>query len=149
MGKVLEIMPHALTVLIGAVLLFLCHPLLSLSYLIVSVVGMLWFWGTICPNCLGYGSRGCPSGHGLISARLFKKAKKPDFKKAFKRNIIAVAVQWFIPLVSIYWIVTDFDPLKLGMLILFCLVGFIWLPYASRKKGCRRCPQQVDCPWKK
>ena len=147
-GKLKHAMPHISTLSLGAVVMFLADPLLLPVYGLVIVFSLLWFWARICTHCYGWGSRACPSGYGRISARLFRKAKKPKFRRAFKQNIWSVALQWFVPLgVGVVFLFLDLDPLLLVALIVFAIVGFIVLPLTSRHKGCADCPQRQDCPF--
>ncbi len=139
--------PHFLTLALGTVVMGLCIWWLAPIYLLISLLGLLWFLTHICPYCGAYGSRACPSGYGLISARLVGR-KRGDFRKAFLRNIWSVAIEWFIPLiVAIVFLVLSFDLLLLVVLALFVLVSFVVLPLTTRKKGCSHCPQRKDCPW--
>ncbi len=142
--------PHILTILLGSIVVFLAHPLILPMYLVLVAITMVWFWGSICTNCNSWGSRGCPSRYGELSARFFKKAKEPNFRKAFKNNIWTVALQWFFPLlVGLLFLITDFSIVLLLTLGTFCIVGFVILPVLSRGRGCERCPQKNDCPFKK
>lgn len=139
---------HFVTILLGFIVLVQCHYLLAVMYVIISVMGLMWFLGTICPHCRAYGTPFCKSGYGRLSARLFKKPKEPNFRRAFKRNIVSVTFQWFIPLVAGVWcLYTDYTDLLLITFIMFILVAFIWLPLGSRQKGCKNCPQRDDCSW--
>ncbi len=144
-----DTLPHLLTMGLGSVVMFLCSPLLAPIYLLICSLGMLWFWGHICPYCKGYGSLGCPSGNGIISSKLYNR-KEGDFKKAFLRNIWAVALQWFIPLlVGIVYLVLDFDIFRLIALLMFIGVAFILLPAVTKAQGCSNCPQRHNCSWKR
>lgn len=144
-----DTIPHILTVIVGMIITFLFSTGTGIIYTLIVIGGMFWFWAFICTRCRACGNQACPSGYGIISKRLFKK-RKGDFARAFKLNIISVALQWFIPLgVGIYDILTNFDPIRLVLLAVFILVAFVYLPLAARSKGCDSCPQKKDCPWKK
>ena len=144
-----DTIPHLLTATLGSILMFMHSIPMGIFYLIVTIIGMFWFWGFICTRCMAYGHPSCPSGYGMISSRFFKR-KDGDFGKAFKRNIFSVTLQWFIPLgVGIYDIIFDTGPIRIALLIVFILVAFVYLPLAARKKGCDSCPQKGDCPWKR
>ncbi len=143
-----DTIPHLLTLSLGAILMFRCSILLGLIYIIIAALGMVWFLAFICTRCNAYGHKSCPSGYGLISKRFFKK-RKGDFRRAFKLNIISVALQWFIPTgCGIFFLIKKFDPVLLILLIVFIMVAYVYLPLAARKKGCDTCPQRKDCPWK-
>lgn len=139
---------HFVTILLGCIVLIQCNILLTILYVIISVMGLVWFLGTICPHCRAYGTLHCKSGYGNLSARMFKRPKETNFRRAFKRHIVSVTFQWFIPLFAgLYCLYFDLDYVLLGTFILFVLVAFVWLPLDSRKKGCRSCPQKKDCGW--
>ena len=141
---------HVWVLLLGLAVMVQCSLLFAGAYLVLFILGTLWFLVTICPNCRGYNSKACPSGYGLLSARLTKKAKNPDHNRAFKRNIASVAVQWFVPVLGAgFCLYQDFDVYLAGTLVIFCLVAFVWLPLNSKQGGCARCPQRKDCAWSK
>jgi len=141
--------PHYATLTLGALVMFLARPFLLPFYLLIVLLTMLWFWANICTHCYGWGSRACPSGQGLIVSKLFERAERPNFKKAFMMNIWSVALQWFVPLVvGIVFLVLEWDWFLLVSLILFILMGFVILPIFSRNKECKNCPQQKDCPFR-
>ncbi|MGA1794151.1 MAG: Kelch repeat-containing protein [Thermoplasmatota archaeon] len=148
-GKLKRTMPHLATLAMGAVVMFLAEPLMLPLYCLIVVLTTIWFWANICTHCNGWGSSGCPSGYGIISAKLFRKAERPNFRKAFYMNVWSVALQWFVPLgIGVVYLIMDFDPLLLSALALFVIIGFAVLPLTSRKKECSRCPQKKDCPFR-
>lgn len=139
---------HFLVIALGFFLIVQCSVTLALIFIIVSALGTIWFLATICPHCNGFGSRACPSGYGLVSSRYFKRPDSIDFKKAFRRNIFSVALQWFIPfIIGIWCLIGSFDVVLMITFIIFVLVAFIWLPAESKKKGCKNCPQKNNCGW--
>ena len=139
---------HALVLTLGTVVMVQCSYLAALLYVIVALLGSLWFMAKICTHCRAFGSTNCSSNYGMISSKLFKRPEKVDFKRAFRRNIASVAIQWFIPLVGgIYCLYLSFDIYLLATLVVFALVAFVWLPVKSRKKGCAKCPQRAECGW--
>jgi len=139
---------HEIVLLLGALVFVQCSWLAALLYLMVSLLGTLWFLFSICPHCLTYGTELCSSGYGLLSSKLFKRREERNFKRAFKRNIWVVALQWFLPLLGgIYCLYLSFDLILLTTVIIFVLIAFVWLPTRSKKEGCARCPQRKDCAW--
>ena len=141
---------HALVLTLGTVVLLQCSYLAALLYVVVSLLGSVWFMANICPHCRAYGTMACKSKYGLLSSWLFKRPETIDFRRAFKRNIASVAVQWFIPLLGgIYCLYLSFDIYLLTTLVVFALVAFVWLPVRSRKGGCATCPQRTECGWTK
>ncbi|MGA1820272.1 MAG: Kelch repeat-containing protein [Thermoplasmatota archaeon] len=148
-GKLKHSMPHFGTLSMGAVVMFLAEPLMLPLYGLIVVFTTIWFWANVCTHCYGWGSRACPSGYGMLSARLFSKAERPDFRRAFYMNVWSVALQWFVPLgVGITYLIMDLDIVLLLALVLFVVVGFLILPMTSRHKGCSKCPQRKDCPFR-
>ncbi|HHD16834.1 MAG TPA: hypothetical protein ENK47_09005 [Euryarchaeota archaeon] len=144
-----DTIPHILTVLLGLVVMFMGHELWGAFYMLVVIFGMLRFWSSICTRCRAYSSPSCPSGYGIISARLFPQ-REGDFERAFRRNIISVSLQWFIPLiVGAFYLVFRFDTLLLAVYLAFVVVGFVVVPAAARMKGCGSCPQKAECPFRK
>lgn len=139
---------HILVMALGTVVLLQCSYLAALLYVIASVLGSIWFMATICTHCRAFGTTSCMSQYGLMASKLFKKPEKTNFKRAFRRNIASVAVQWFIPLAGgIYCLYLSFDVYLQATLVVFILVAFVWLPVKSRKEGCTKCPQRTECGW--
>mgnify|MGYP001111618809 CR=1 FL=1 len=162
-SKLREAFPHLSMLFLGTALMTILHPILGIFYPLYFIGATAWFWWRICTNCLSYGNRGCPSGYGTISSKLFRRAEVPDFRKAFRNNIGAIVIQFFIPpvaavvfliLPNLSWFHRTFGPaiyypavvLILGI---YSFVAFVWIPIHSRSKACDTCPQSVDCVWKK
>lgn len=139
---------HHIIIALGIILLLQCSYLLTVLYVIITTSGMIWFMAKICPHCKAFGTSFCRSRYGVLSSRIFKRPKEIDFRRAFKMNIIAVAVQWFIPFfVGIYRLYISYNLMLLLTFILFIIMAFLWLPLVSRKKGCADCPQRNECAW--
>ena len=121
--------------------------LLSMHYLVFSVG---FFWAKICPYCHHYNTLACPCGYGVISAKLFKKRQDRSFIKVFKRNLVIVFPNWFVPFaIAIYLLVTRYTHQILFLTIAFSLIGFVVIPLISRFVGCKNCEIKEDCPWMK
>jgi len=147
--RIAHSIPHLSLLGLGILIFGMIHPLLALGYAFLGSISMIYFMRYICTRCAGHGSMGCPSGWGVFSSKMFPRDKETKFRDAFNRNIWSVAIQWFVPLGSgIAFLAIDFDPILLGVILAFSIVGFVWLPIAARRKGCRSCPQQFDCTWK-
>jgi len=102
----------------------------------------------ICPACAGYGSRACPSGHGLIAAKLRSRRPGADFARQFRRHIPVIVPLWFIPLgVGAVRLWGTFSWGLLGLVLVFAVVGLLLVPLLSSHRGCSRCPQRGNCPW--
>ncbi|MDP4223266.1 MAG: hypothetical protein Q8868_08140 [Bacteroidota bacterium] len=115
------------------------------GYIIFSVV---WFWARICPYCHHYNTLACPCGYGAISPKLFRKKSDKSFKKVFRRNIVVVFPNWFIPLAAaLYLILTGYTSLVLALTVSFVLIGFVIIPLISKLVGCKNCEIREDCPW--
>jgi hypothetical protein len=151
-GRLIHSIPHFLVLALGILIFALIHPLLAVAYSVVVIASTVYFLKYICTRCASYGSKFCPSGYGILSGKLFPRNRDITFRKAFKRHIWAVAVQWFLPLgAGIAWIVKglpDMDWILIATMMIFIIVAFVWLPIASRHKGCDVCPQRKDCPFK-
>lgn len=144
-----DTIPHLLTVFLGLLITYQYSLLAGLAYTGIVIIGMLWFWWGICTRCRAYGHPACPSGYGIIASKLFKR-RKGDFARSFRRNIISVTFQWFVPLaLGVRNMLFDPDPQEITLLALFCLVAFVYLPLAAKRKGCSTCPQKKECPFKR
>jgi len=115
------------------------------AYTLFSVV---WFWAKICPYCHHFGTYACPCGYGAISPKFFKKRNTKSFKKVFKRNLIIVFPNWFVPiLAAVYLLVKSFSNEILIYTIIFSIIGFVIIPLISKLVGCKNCEIKDDCPW--
>ena len=88
------------------------------------------------------------SGYGIISSKLFSCKDSILFKKVFKRNILIVFPNWFVPFfVGIYLLINQYSVKVLGLLIIFSIIGFLIIPLISKFAGCKNCEIKEDCPW--
>ena len=140
--------------LLGAGVLALSFPdgpwrwLAPLLYVAYGVAGTFWLILFVCPYCAAYGSRLCPSGHGLLAARFRPRQSGPDFPRQFRRHIPVIVPVWFVPLIVVGGrLITDFSWGLLALLAVFCIEAFVVLPLTSKRHGCARCPQRGNCPW--
>lgn len=118
---------------------------ISLIYALFSVI---WFWAKICPYCHHFGTHACPCGYGIISSKLFTRKDTQLFQKVFRRNILVVFPNWFVPFgIAIFLLITDYSIYVLILTIIFSLVGFIIIPLISRLAGCKNCKIKEECPW--
>jgi hypothetical protein len=154
--KLLRNLPYKIVILLGASI-FLAGLGVSLwgfiaagLYILYGFVGSLWIILFLCPYCRRYGTLSCPSGYGLISAKLRKRQDFGRFAEKFKRHIPVIVPLWFIPpIAGIIIEITRFDWLLLVLLVVFAIDAFVILPMSSKKHGCGTCPQRKDCPWMK
>lgn len=115
------------------------------AYALFSVV---WFWAKICPYCHHYGTYACPCGYGAISPLFFKKRDSKSFRKVFRRNLVIVFPNWFVPSgVAIYLLIEHYSAEILILAIIFSIIGFIIIPVISKQVGCKNCEIKDDCPW--
>jgi hypothetical protein len=115
--------------------LYLAYSLFS-NYLY-----MMW----ICPYCGHYLLGTCAAGFDVLSGKRFRPVPGRTFGTEFRRRSWVLYPGWFLPpLVSLYLLITGFTWVTVGLLALFCMVAFWWLPQAS-KKHCENC-ETVDCP---
>ncbi len=155
-GKLFRNLPYKIVILLGAGI-FLAGLGASLwgwvcagLYVLYGLTGSLWIILFLCPYCRRYGARSCPSGYGLISARLRKRRDYARFAEKFKRHIPVIVPLWFIPpIAGIIIEISRFDWILLVLLVAFAIDAFIILPMSSKKHGCGTCPQRNDCPWMK
>ncbi|MGA1822903.1 MAG: hypothetical protein ACMUIG_10290 [Thermoplasmatota archaeon] len=160
-SKLTEAVPHLTLFITGFLLSGIMHPALAGAYLLIFIGANIWFWKSICTNCYSFGNSGCPSGYGIISSRFFRKADKPDFRRAFRRNIWVIVLQFTLPLVFTvpFLLFPGLSPFadlagrnlfylaSAAIAAAFSLTAFVWIPVHSRKKACHKCPQRRDCPW--
>jgi hypothetical protein len=153
---VAENLPYSVMVLTGATLIALALDMSSrawiaaAAYAAYGVGGALWIIVFLCPYCLNYGRRSCPSGYGIISAKLREKGDAALFSRKFKQHIPVIVPLWLIPLVIGGVVaVKSFSWLLAILLGVFVLNSFVILPLLSKSHGCKHCPQRAACPWMK
>ena len=149
-----ESLPYLLMFPLGAAVMSLSVPpgiwpwLAPLLYVTYGVVGTFWLILFVCPYCAAYGSTLCPSGHGLLAAKLRPRKSSRDFPTQFKKNIPVIVPFWFVPFIlGVVGLVTGFSWTRAVLLVVFSLDAFVLLPMGSRRRGCASCPQRGNCPW--
>ncbi|MFC2103903.1 hypothetical protein ACFLS4_00955 [Bacteroidota bacterium] len=146
----LDNIPTLTMYILGTIIISLISINYSFVFIFYSLISIIWFWARICPFCHYHGTLACPCGYGVISAKLFAKKEGKSFRTVFKSNIIVLFPSWFIPpIVGIYLLIKNYS---IGLLILvssFIVVGFILIPFISKKVGCKDCEIKEDCPWMK
>lgn len=144
----LDNIPTLAMYILGTIIISKFSMMFAISYVLYSLLSIIWFWAKICPYCNYHGTSGCPCGYGKLSALFFKKVNSNNFRKVFKRNIIAVYPSWFIPPVfGFYLLISSYSTGFLMLNISFALVGFVLIPLISKKIGCKDCAIREDCPW--
>jgi len=121
------------------------------AYMAYGVAGAFWLMLFVCPYCSYYGTRSCPCGYGVISARLVRRGDKECFSEKFRRHIPVIVPIWFVPLVGGAAALAKygFAWQRLGLVVACSIDSFVVLPLVSRKHGCADCPQKDSCPWMK
>lgn len=120
----------------------------AIIFAVYASSSVVWFWARICPYCHHFGTHACPCGYGIISSKLFSRKDPSSFQRVFRRNILIVFPNWFVPFgIAIYLLITDYTLRVLILTIIFSLVGFIIIPLISKLVGCKNCEIKEDCPW--
>jgi hypothetical protein len=130
----------------------------SVAYLVIVVLGSLWFIVRVCPHCAYHGLRACPNceGHGraevpstycVVAARLAGKGDPQRFASRFRRNLGAVAAAWVLPVVGGVAALRQPDNLAHGLVLLtvFGVIAFCLVP-AAAKPACQECLNKDACP---
>ncbi len=139
--------PYFATGVIGAWICWQVHWALAVVQLAAAILGPIWIILRVCPNCLLYGRSNCPSGYGLVSAKLMVKGDPDRFPEVFRRHITAVAPMWFIPLAAVAYMLLAGMEVPWIAVIVFIGVAFVGVPLKARYVTCARCPKRTDCPW--
>jgi hypothetical protein len=138
---------YVATGLIGALICLQVHWAMAVVQLAASVLGPVWIMARVCPTCLLYGSSACPSGYGLVSARLVDRGDPDKFREVFSLHVTAVAPMWFIPLGAVGYLLYAGESVPWIATLVFIAVAFVGVPLKARYYTCARCPKRADCPW--
>jgi hypothetical protein len=147
-------LPYAAMILLGAATIALGFPLTlwamagALAYAACGLGGALWIMVFVCPDCIYFGTRGCPCGYGSIATKLATKGEQECFSHKFKRHIPVIVPLWVIPLAAgIPALVHSFRWWLLGLVGAFALNSYVLLPLLAKRHSCGECPQRENCPW--
>jgi len=144
----LDNIPTIFLFILGFLIINQLSTIAAVIFAIYAFVSVVWFWARICPYCHHYGTYACPCGYGVISSQLFTRKDSNSFQKVFRRNILIVFPNWFVPLgIAVYLLITDYTVKVLILTIIFSLIGFIIIPLISKLVGCKNCEIKEDCPW--
>ncbi len=144
----LDNIPTLLLFILGVLIIYGLSPLFSILFGVYTLFSVVWFWGKICPYCHHYGTYACPCGYGAISPKFFSRKDSKSFKKVFRRNLVIVFPNWFVPFgVALYLLLTHYTTYLLVLTIIFSVIGFIIIPFISKEVGCKNCEIRDDCPW--
>ncbi len=118
------------------------------AYFAYGVAGAVWIMVFVCPDCAYYGTRACPCGYGVISARLVKPGPRECFAEKFRQHIPVIVPLWLIPAgcggVALY---RAFSWPVVVLVSTFMVNSYLILPLVSKRHGCKECPQREGCPW--
>jgi hypothetical protein len=144
----LDNIPTIFLFILGFLIINQLSVFAALIFAVYAFISVVWFWARICPYCHHYGTQACPCGYGVISSKLFARKDSALFRKVFRRNILIVFPNWFVPFsIAIYLLTTDYTIKVLILTIIFSIVGFIIIPLISKLVGCKNCEIKEDCPW--
>lgn len=144
----LDNIPTAFLFILGFLIINIISTFAAILFAIYALASVVWFWARICPYCHHFETYACPCGYGIISSKLFSRKNSVIFKKIFKRNILIVFPNWFIPFfVGIYLFLTQYSFKVLVLMIIFSITGFLIIPLISKFVGCKNCEIKEDCPW--
>jgi len=148
--RIKENLPMLTMWALGAVIVAYLGWFASVTYLVFCAFSIVWFVRFICSYCVNSRTGRCESGLGNISAALFKANPPRRFRQQFHKNIAIQFPIWLVPpIVAIYGLLTEFSYAMLVLLVIFCIVAFVILPLAARKKTCDECAMKNVCPWAK
>jgi hypothetical protein len=131
--------------LLGAVLFWLIQPVFALAYLGYAIFSNALFMAWVCPCCPHYSLATCPAGFHILSGGIFKRKTGWTYQGQFRKGVLVIGLGWFLPpSAALYILVRDFSWGALALGVIFCLVGFWWLPSVS-KQHCDSC-DNLECP---
>jgi hypothetical protein len=140
--------PTAIMFILGAALLWLVWWPYAIIFLLYCGLSIVLFWRLICPYCHHYDTRACPCGYGVIAARFFERGDGPEFRRVFRQRLGVMFPAWIVPFMAgLYLLSSDFSQFTLGLLLTFCIVGFLIIPAISKFVGCKGCEIKDQCPW--
>jgi len=144
----LDNIPTVFLFILGFLIINVISTLAAILFIIYAIFSVVWFWARICPYCHHFGTYACPCGYGIISSGLFSRKNSTSFQKIFRRNILVVFPNWFVPLaVGIFLLIKQYSVRILVLMIIFSITGFVVIPLISKLAGCRNCEIKEDCPW--
>ncbi len=146
-NKFLHNLPTFSTYILGAIIMLFLGWALFIIYILYTIFSTLWFMKFICAYCPHYDSPKCPSGYSEFASKLFKKGESRKFNSMFKKHIGVVFPSWILPvLAGIYMLFFEFSITILVLFIAFIIMGFIMLPFITKRYGCEECDLKESCP---
>ena len=154
LSRALDNAPYAVMVVLGAAIIALGRERFGWAwigaggYVAYGALAALWIIVFLCPYCRSYGKRSCPSGYGLISAKLRARGHPALFSKMFRRHIPVIMPLWIMPPIIGGVAIANSFSWPLAILVgAFILEAWVLLPVLSKRRGCKNCPQREACPW--
>ena len=102
-----------------------------------------------CASCYYYGKR-CMSGRGKIAPLFVRKEDPKRFceKKITWKNLLPTVMVSLIPIITaVYLMITSFNWLFVGLILVPILTWFVLNPLMYGKLGCLHCKQgRICCP---
>jgi hypothetical protein len=144
----LDNIPTIFLFILGFLIINIISTIAAILFAVYAMISVIWFWARICPYCHHFETHACPCGYGIISSKFFARKDTSLFKNVFKRNILIVFPNWFIPFfVGVYLLLTQYSVNVLVLMIIFSIIGFLIIPLISKLAGCKNCAIKEDCPW--
>ncbi len=134
---------------LGVYAIWLVVPVLAAVWAVYLAVMFLFVMrASFCTKCRYYGKR-CSMGWGWYSSKLFSKGKEEDFPGCFGAKFAPFL--WMgtcvIPvLILAVSLVLEFTILKVVLLVLLLVAGYLLGNKKSRKKSCSVCKMNDLCP---
>ncbi len=138
----------ALSYTLGAAIFYSLEPVLGLGYILLCLLSIQAGIVYRCRFCYYYGKK-CPSGLGILSKKLVKKADPRGFANPV--NLIPAAIMDFGVLLlavlgGVVLCVLKFSTLSAALLAAYILVGVV-LSFTLKKVFCAHCEQgRLGCP---
>ena len=144
----LDNIPTIFLFILGFLIINVISTFAAILFIIYAIFSVVWFWTRICPYCHHFGTYACPCGYGIVSSKLFSRKNSSSFRKIFRRNILIVFPNWFVPLaIGIFLLLKQYSVRILVLMIIFSITGFVIIPLISKLAGCKNCEIKEDCPW--
>lgn len=134
---------------LGVYAIWLVIPLLAAVWSVYLLAMFLFVMRrSICTKCRYYGGR-CSMGWGWYTSKLFGKEKEKDFPGCFGARFAPFL--WtgicILPiLVLVVSLIFEFTILKLVLIVLLTVIGYLFGNKKSRKKICSMCKMNDLCP---
>lgn len=134
---------------VGLYLLYQISVLFSILFAFYVIMMEFSVYKEGCASCYYYGKR-CMSGRGKIAALFVRKEDPKRFceKKVTWKNLLPQVLLSLIPIIAgAYLLITNFNFLFIGLILVPVLTWFVANPLMYGKLGCLHCKQgRICCP---